>query len=195
MEEWVNTKGLKSADQLQQEFNAAKPFPYLVLQNFFSDEIGKVREALLGEQFYEQNTDLFQFKQTDDCKNATQEKLKEFHAFFGSKEFLEFISKITGINVSSIDMSGFVYGDTDYLLPHDDRLEGRKIAYVVNLAKDFTEEDGGALQLFKGSNVVKSIVPTFNSLVLFEVSTKSLHQVQEVMSDKSRITLTGWFHA
>jgi len=182
-------------EQLKTEFKAAKPFPHLVLSNFFTEKIKEVHSAVLKEKFHEQNSDLFQFQQTDDCKNATQLAVKEFHKFFSSKEFIDFIASITDSPVSSIDMSAFIYDDTDYLLPNDDRLEGRKIAYVVNLAKDFTEQDGGALQLFEDEKIVKSVIPTFNSLVLFEVSPDSLHQVQEVLSDKKRITLTGWFHA
>lgn len=191
----INSEYLDNADQLKAEFKAAKPFPHIVLKNFFTERINGVYDAVLKEQFHEQNTDLFQFQQTNDCKNAAQPALQEFHKFFSSKECIEFIAKITGIPVSSIDMSAFIYDDTDYLLPHDDRLEGRKIAYVVNLAKEFTEEDGGALQLFENNKVVKSIVPAFNSLVLFEVSPRSLHQVQEVLSNKNRVTLAGWFHA
>lgn len=191
----INPEYLENVERLNAEFKAAEPFPHIVMKDFFTEKIDDVHDAVLKEQFHEQNSDLFQFQQSDDCKNATQQAVKECYAFFGSKEFLDFIFKLTGIAVNSIDMSAFIYDDTDYLLPHDDRLEGRKIAYVVNLAKDFTEKDGGALQLFEDKEVVKSMVPAFNSLVLFEVSPKSLHQVQEVFSDKKRITLAGWFHA
>ena len=149
---------------------------------------------MLKEKFYEHNSDLFQFQQTDDCKNAKQPAVKEFHKFFSSKEFINFISKITSTKLKSIDMSGFIYDDTDYLLPHDDRLSGRKVAYILHLAKNFTKKDGGALQFFKGNKIVKSLPPTFNTLTIFKVSPKSLHQVQEVTSKKKRISFAGWFH-
>jgi Rps23 Pro-64 3,4-dihydroxylase Tpa1-like proline 4-hydroxylase len=80
------------------------------------------------------------------------------------------------------------------LLPHDDRLSGRKIAYILNLSKNFAKNDGGALQFFKGKKIVKSIPPTFNTFTIFQVSPRSLHQVQEVLSDKKRISFAGWFH-
>jgi len=189
----INPK-YQNTSQLKKKFLAAKPFPHLVLKNFFSKKINKVIPALLKEHCQYMNSDLYQFHQTDDCKNATQETVKEFHKYFSSQEFIQHIAKITGKKLKSIDMSGFIYTDTDYLLPHDDRLEGRKIAYVVNLSKNFKKSDGGELQLFSKNKVVKSITPTYNTLTIFEVSSKSLHQVQEVFSNKKRITLSGWFH-
>ncbi len=182
------------AGKLKKQFISAKPFPHSVLKNVFSEKIEDVCAALLKEKFYDVNTDLYQFRQTNDCRKAKQKAEKEFYKFFSSKEFIAFVSELTGMKLKSIDMSGFVYIDGDYLLPHDDRLSGRKIAYVVNLSKNFTDADGGALQLFKGKKIVKSIPPAFNMMTLFKVSPNSVHQVQEVMSKKKRISLAGWFH-
>jgi len=192
--EWLNPKYEKRVGALKKKFSGAKPFPHLVLKDFFSKDVEKVAAALVKERFQEQNSDLFQFEQTNDLKQSRNAVLKEFHSFFGSKEFIKFIGEITGRKLKTIDMSGFIYDDADYLLPHDDRLEGRKIAYIVNLSKGFTKSDGGALQLFKGTVVVKSIVPSFNTLTIFEVSKDSVHQVQEVVSNKKRVSLAGWFH-
>ncbi len=191
---WVNPVYLKNKTGLKREFAANKPFPHLVLGNFFKSKISKVAAALLKEEFYEHNADLYQFEQTDDCKNAKQSAVREFYKFFSSKQFIQFISDITNTKLKFIDMSGFMYDDTDYLLPHDDRLSGRKIAYILNLSKDFTLKDGGALQFFKGNKIVKSIPPTFNTFTIFKVSSKSLHQVQEVLSDRKRLSFAGWFH-
>lgn len=192
--DWVSERYRGKEELLKKRFKEAKPFPHLVLTDFFSSRIKQVEQALLSQRFVEQNSDLFQFEQTDDVSKLSDPLLKEFHSFFGGKVFLDFIAQVTGKKLKSIDMSGFIYDDTDYLLPHDDRLEGRKIAYIVNLSRDFTKEDGGALQLFTGKKVVKSIVPLYNALAIFEVSSKSLHQVEEVRSGKKRVTLTGWFH-
>lgn len=181
------------AKELRKQFLSAKPYPHLALPNCFN-EIEKVENALLAEKFTHSNSDLFEFQQTNDLSKTKNKVLKEFHKFFSSKKFLKFMSKVTGEKLTSIDMSGFVYSPGDYLLPHDDRLEGRKIAYIVNLSRDFNEEDGGALQLFEGKEIVKSIVPIYNTLAFFKVSPKSLHQVQEVLGDKNRISLAGWFH-
>jgi hypothetical protein len=44
-------------------------------------------------------------------------------------------------------------------------------------------------------DVVKSLVPHENSLIFFEVSDRSFHQVAEVLSvTKTRLSINGWFH-
>jgi Rps23 Pro-64 3,4-dihydroxylase Tpa1-like proline 4-hydroxylase len=62
---------------------------------------------------------------------------------------------------------------------------------------------GGELELFacemNGDDVVHArsaqlIEPRANRLVLFDVSTASLHQVREVLAG-TRVSLTGWFLA
>ena len=90
---------------------------------------------------------------------------------------------------------------TDHLLCHDDELEGRRIAFIMYFVKDWTEEDGGTLDLFKLNEqghpieVMKKLVPETNSLVFFEVTEKSYHQVSEILTkDKSRLSIGGWFH-
>lgn len=191
---WVNPIYLKTAANLKKQFRANKPFPHLILGNFFTSKINRIAEQVMNEKFVEQNSDLFQFQQTDDCKTATQPAVKEFHKFFSSKEFISFISSITGEKLKFIDMSAFIYDDTDYLLPHDDRLEGRKIAYIFQIGDNLTKEDGGALQFFKGKKIAKSIPPTFNTFTIFKVSNKSWHQVQEITTHKKRVSFAGWFH-
>ena len=179
--------------KLKKKF-VAKPFPHLAIPNFFSKEIDKVPKALLKEKWHDIDSDLFKFKQTDDCKKAKQKVVKYFYKYLNSKEFLTYMSELTGIKLKWTSMTGFIYSDTDYLLPHDDRLQGRKVAYIANFSKNFTKEDGGALQLFKGKKIVKELTPTYNTLTIFKVSPKSLHKVQEVFSKKKRISLSGWFH-
>ena len=205
LNEWISGNYLKkeTIDSLKKTFSNNKPFQHLVLKDFFIDKkIIPILFALENEEFVFKNTDLFQFKQTKhDTKNSEVQDLKEFYKFFSSVEFGEYVSNLTGIKIKlgKIDMSGFVYSKTDYLLPHDDRLEGRKIAYILNLTEKFKKSDGGKLQLFNVKNkkpfkIIKSYIPTFNTLTLFEVSEISFHQVEEVMSHKDRISLAGWFH-
>ena len=44
---------------------------------------------------------------------------------------------------------GAKYCTTDYLLCHDDELEGRRVAFIMYLVpEDWEENDGGLLELF-----------------------------------------------
>ena len=199
---WVHHEYLDddARKTLSRAFPKAKPFAHLVLHDFFSPaRIKQVREELLKQSFTFKESDLFRFHQTTDISNVSDKTLQEFYAFFNSKEFCAYISKITNTRVNRADMSGFIYSSTDHLLPHDDRLEGRKIAYIVNVSQGFTRKDGGALSFFetkknRPTKVVRSFTPTYNTLFLFKVSPKSFHQVDEVLTDKKRVSLAGWFY-
>jgi Rps23 Pro-64 3,4-dihydroxylase Tpa1-like proline 4-hydroxylase len=181
-------------------FRAAKPFPHLVLQRFFLPGLAEeLRQALLAEEFVPKESDLFRFRQT-----ATDLKVRpafeQFADFINSHPFLQVIRGLTGITaLRRADMTGFIYGSGDRLLPHDDRLAGRRIAYVLNLSRGFTRRDGGGLTFFmtKDGRPVRpagTIPPAFNTLTLFEVSRKSFHQVDEVLADRERLSIAGWFH-
>lgn len=171
-----------------------QPFNHWIIQDFMSDT-DKIIEALKTEDFVRKECDLFQFFQTkNDLFSSKSAILKKVYNQLSSESFLKEVSKITGKKLSKIDMSAFIYSDTDYLLPHDDRLEGRKIAYVLyvnTLSK--SENKGSSLDLFENNKLVKRIFPKKGQLVLFEVSKKSIHQVSEVVNSE-RITLAGWFH-
>ena len=204
LKNWISNNYLKKQiiNRVNRNFTNAKPFRYIVLKDFFDKKkLINVLNSLLKEEFAEKNADLFQFKQTEETSLTKDNVLKDFYNFFSSKEFGEYISKITGLklDLGKIDMAGFVYQKTDYLLPHDDQLEGRKIAYVINLSNNFKRKDGGRLQFFSSKNdnpykIIKSFIPNLNNFVLFEVSRHSFHQVEEVMNNKDRVSLTGWFH-
>lgn len=182
--------------RLRKQYARNKPYPHVVLKDFFNAAVLKtVKKALLKERFVEAEADLFSFEQCNDLKHSKNKTLREFRSFLRSPRFLSLLSYITGENLSrTIDISGFIYDDTDHLLPHDDKLEGRKLAFVLNLST-MTSKDGGQLDMFKGNKVTKSYLPTFNSLVVFTVKPgTTMHQVREVITDKKRITLAGWVH-
>ncbi|HLC90210.1 MAG TPA: 2OG-Fe(II) oxygenase family protein [Candidatus Nanoarchaeia archaeon] len=173
-------------------FTTAKPFPYGVISNFLpKDKIHQLLSSLKQEPFSLKDSDLFTLWQTGE--------LKENPAFslliekFQSKEWKQQILEMTGIKISSkIYLFGSLYRKTNHLLPHDDRLEGRKIAFILFL-NTLSEKEGGALQLFQRNKVAKKIYPQQGSLALFEVSEKSIHSIEEIHSGE-RWALTGWFY-
>lgn len=186
----------KKIEALNKELKTARPFSYAVLEKFFNEEkLKEVLEEAKKEPFTVYDSDLYSFKQTKDLEFTKNKVLKEFYDCLNSKEFKEYLKQLTSIEaLKKIDSSVFMYRDTDYLLPHDDQLEGRKIAYVINLTS-LNKEDGGALEFFNKDNIVKSIIPKFNSFILFPVvANKTIHQVAEITANKERITISGWFN-
>ncbi len=200
---WINQKYLSFLDleRFKTAFPSQKPFPYLEFKNFFRlDKIIEVVKALTEERFHPQQADLFQFKQTGDLSATKNKVLQELRTFLSSPEFTSYLSGITSTNLKPkvIDMSGTLYEDTDYLLCHDDQLEGRKIAYFLYLS-DLEKNDGGALHLFSSKDGIPTeaavtIIPKFNTFSFFLVSEKSFHEVTEVVRDVQRIAVSGWFH-
>ncbi|NQV91703.1 2OG-Fe(II) oxygenase [Candidatus Woesearchaeota archaeon] len=194
MDEWINLKYRKQTPKLIE-----KPFPHLELKDFLKkNKLQELAEAVADQDFVRKDSDLFTFFQTQDLTKSGNKIIKEFIKFLESQEFRTFLQHITHLPLKkNIDLFASIYQATNYLLPHDDRLEGRKIAfnlYLTNLKK----KDGGTLNLYANKNgeptqVVKQLLPKANSFTLFLVSPTSYHEVEEVTSDTQRIALSGWY--
>ena len=71
-----------------------------------------------------------------------------------SDKFVDFLQQATGIELSRgrLDLSSHIYRRGDYLGCHDDDIEeaeeGRRIAFILYLSKDWKPEYGGALSLY-----------------------------------------------
>lgn len=200
LKNWINQSCLKNISKLNKEFNTNKPFPHLELNLFKESKIKQLLKEVKKLEFKEKNADLFYLLQTVDFKSVNNKLISEFYAVISSKEFYKILEQLTNIkNINYTDAASLIFPDTGYLLPHDDQLGTRKIAYILNLSQ-FTEKDGGQLEFFETDSnnnpkkVVKSITPKFNNFIIFKVSEKSFHQVNEVLSKKQRITIGGWFN-
>ncbi|KAL5015666.1 hypothetical protein ScPMuIL_005255 [Solemya velum] len=171
----------------------------LYTANFLSGEqfLADLQDELLDVTYVEKNNDLYKFHQT--IKSPCIKSLcKLMHT-----EIREWLSDVTGIELDDrVDTFAARYEYTDTLSCHDDELEGRRIAYILYLVPpSWTEADGGALDLYntdeqgQPKDIVKSIVPSRNTLAFFEVSPVSFHQVAEVLTqDHVRLSVTGWFY-
>ncbi|MCA9485656.1 MAG: 2OG-Fe(II) oxygenase, partial [Nanoarchaeota archaeon] len=141
--------------------------------------------------------DLFKFGQTHDFHYCKSKKLKAFHKSCLTWDFLNLIEEITNVKFKgTLSMSASLYKKTNFLLPHDDKLEDRKITYLYYLS-DLNKKEGGGFNIYKTKNnlptkIEKTLQPEFNSLLLFKVQKNSFHEVAEILSDKPRYTIGGW---
>lgn len=182
-----------------------EPFTYCAIKNFVKSDkslLDDLTQELNDLQMTEKNNDLYKFHQSGDLKAEKQEMIQKFIHFLQT-QVKEFLKDVTQIELNDeIDLFCAKYNYTDYLLCHDDELEGRRIAFIWYLVPpSWKKKDGGALDLFETQSngdpgeVVKSLTPTHNSFVFFEVTPKSFHQVNEVLTqDKTRLSVGGWFH-
>jgi|SRR3989344_1126084 len=199
---WLNPEywSEEKIKKLHDSFLTNLPFPHLELPHFVNQKrIIKLLQSLTKEKFQSKQADLFQFSQTADLLHTNNKMIQEFISVWSSPKLIEYLKKITDLKISGkIDLFASIYQDTDFLLPHDDQIQGRMIAFMLYL-NDLQEKDGGALAFYKCKNknpyrISKMIIPKAGTLVFFEVSPLSFHRVEEVLTDTQRITLSGWFY-
>jgi hypothetical protein len=87
------------------------------------------------------------------------------------------------------------YRPGEYALPHNDiiGLEGRSVAYIWYLTKEWRQDWGGALYWCPSGQY---ILPTFNTLVIFNVTPSNMHMVCPVApgATSKRLTVNGFWH-
>ena len=203
LKEWIKEEWFERETivEMNKEFNNNRPFKHIFITEFLKkDKAEELEKALRGENFERKESDLFRFSQTYDLQDSESQIILEFANLLESAEFAEFIGKIVGVQLrqGALDLFGSLYENTDYLLCHDDLLEDRKIAYLLYLS-DLSEKEGGALALLGDKNeqpdrVEKRYYPKFNGFIVFAVTSKSWHEVEEVIVNKKRYTIGGWMH-
>jgi len=202
-------RGLR-ASLIHHPFSAGRLFNLLrarkeAAESFDLNFLEKLKNELFDLDFIPKNNDLYQFHQTKDLASKPDSPQHPYLNAFKKilkRDVKKLMEEVTGIELSDeVDLFCGKYCRTDYLLCHDDELEGRRIAFILYLVPDWSEEDGGALDLFstdergQPDQVVRSFFPVSNAFAFFPVGPKSFHQVAEVLSeDKVRLSLSGWFH-
>jgi len=180
----------------------SKPFKICKISNFLKkDFLENLKKEVTKCEFMFQCSDLYRFEKTDDFVNMSGNYIPILYNSFQST-LTSWMECNTNIKLyKQISMSCACYRDTDHLLCHDDNMGDRRIAYILYLSEDWTEQDGGTLDLFDTNygapdKIVKSLIPEYNSLVFFEVDrNNSYHQVSEVTADdKCRLSINGWFY-
>ena len=135
-----------------------------------------------------------------------------------STEWRSFMERVTGLAPGTlsaqVDCACNCHAPGCHLLCHDDVIGTRKISYIMYLTEpDWKESEGGALELYdshipegvkeaaasrREPNTVPSlnVMPVFNSMAFFIVEPGvSFHAVQEVLGDRPRLSIQGWYHA
>uniref|UniRef100_I3M6T4 2-oxoglutarate and iron dependent oxygenase domain containing 1 n=1 Tax=Ictidomys tridecemlineatus TaxID=43179 RepID=I3M6T4_ICTTR len=160
------------------------PFLHCVITNFIQNQdfLEGLQKELLNLDFHEKYNDLYKFQQSDDLKKRKEPHISAVRKLL-FEDFRTWLSDISKIDLeSTIDMSCAKYEFTDALLCHDDELEGRRIAFILYLVPSWDRSLGGTLDLynvdehFQPKQIVKSLIPSWNKLVFFEVSPVSFHQ-------------------
>eukprot|EP00736_Rhodelphis_marinus_P003301 Rmarinus@m.18581 len=190
---------------IKAKYRDAKPFSHIQLNDIFdTDLLNSVKRELLEEEWRPMHNDLYKFEQTKkDLASIDTPAINKLRRLMFEGNVRKAVQTITGITLTNeVDMSGQKYSCGGFLHCHDDDLAGRRVAYVIYLVDEsWSSTSGGGLDLYECDSqcqpkkVAKTIIPAFNSLMLFEVTPGSFHRVAEVLEPQgNRLTVSGWFH-
>jgi hypothetical protein len=201
-----------SVDSLRGQYRTANPYPHLVLDGLFPDELlMQLLEELppiTSEKWVHEHYDRH-FKSNLRSAVYLGEQAFQFTSVLHSAGFLYFMTEITGIKALLPDP--YLSGGGYHVVPpgglfdvHADRnmdihsgLE-RRIAMLIYLNKDWKPEYGGQLEIWdqQATRCEKVVEPLFNRTVIFEIGDKNFHGVRPIVESfgVSRRTFALYFH-
>ncbi len=177
----------------QQQYQQAKPFPHICLDNIFSAELLQHVEADFPDADHQQNWDTYR-KENEWLKNATGRDFqipfltRHFLYALNSRSFLVWLEKLSGIK-SLIPDTEFIGGGLHATLPggklgihadfnkHQRNGLDRRLNLLIYLNSNWQENWGGALELWdkKLTGCKQKIFPIFNRMVIFSTTDYSFH--------------------
>lgn len=187
----------ENAGRFRRRFLAGKPFRHVVIRNAFGPAaVDALREELGTRRLRRTNNRLYAAGQLSLARAKTPVARSWFR--FILQDFLPWVESVADRSLCRllVQPMAYRYGRSDYLKPHNDATGQRAIAFILNLS-DFSVREGGRLLLLECRRnnrlrVVKKLPHRFNSVVLFEVSDKSVHQIEPLATHKKRLTVSGW---
>lgn len=125
--------------------------------------------------------------------------LHRFLEYLNSEPFLEFARRVTGVGrIRKADAQATRYAPGHFLKQHNDITteQGREVAYVLNLTREWQADWGGLLQFMDDDGaVIDTFMPRFNSLSLFRVPMHHCVSVVAPFAQRPRYAITGWFRS
>lgn len=187
------------AEKLKNEFSNAEPFPHVVIDNFFPEEVARrigeeypgisdIDWALTGPG----DTGHTGNPRIEKVSSSDEEQFPPFIRFiiyqFQSGIFCEFLDHLTGFSHLAPDPSHrgcglHSTGNGGRLMLHIDasRHPNRHMNQLINCiyycSPEWKPEFGGGLELWNedATECVKTVEPLFNRLVIFFTAGKSWH--------------------
>jgi Rps23 Pro-64 3,4-dihydroxylase Tpa1-like proline 4-hydroxylase len=200
--DYINSVYFDNLDLLSEEYAQNKPFKHIVLDNFFDEDYLK---TILTEF-----PDLQRVKEKDKISyaNPRERKLagkgeanfgsstKALMHYLNSEPFLLWMQKLTGIEETLIPDPYFFGGGFHEIKPggylkvhadfnrHDKLGLDRRINMLVYLNEEWNDEFHGDLQLWTQDmkECVKSVMPKFNRIVIFNTDDFSYHGLPDAVA-------------
>ncbi len=196
---------LENLEKAFETFKDAEPFSHCQIQGFFKPEFAAAIEeefpAFDDDKYWHTYLNAIEDKRTCNNWNLFPPLLYQTFNILNSIEFCAYLSKLTGIvplksdpglnggGLHSHGKGGKLNQHLDYSV-HPKLKMQRKINIIMYMNSRWEEDWGGQLGLWKRSEespkrageLVKKLVPNFNSAVCFDTTQDSWHGLAEAVS-------------
>jgi hypothetical protein len=192
-------------------FRRAVPFPHVVIDDFLDPAVA----ARLVDELATIEGDWIFYHHVNERKRGFNDVARmgptgrRVVAELNDDAMLAVLATLTGIpalradpileggGFSEVERGGFVNVHADFLSHSRERTWTRRLNLIVFLNDGWSEQDGGALELWDRDvqRVVRRITPAFNRAVLFETTAESFHAVDPVTctDDRKRRSLALYY--
>lgn len=177
-------------EQLRAEWSAAKPFRFLVIDDFLDQDFAEEIFAAYpqpDEDFWDNTTYIHQRRKFTLTKNFP-EAIGQFFQMTAAEDFRKLVTEITGIDeliddpdllgggLHQIAAGGFLDVHVDYNFHPKTKLH-RRLNLLLYMNKDWRPEYQGYLELWdmQSNQRLENIAPLFNRAVIFETNEISYH--------------------
>lgn len=199
-----NVFNLPNADTVAAAYREAQPYPHLVIDNFFDQEIlAQISREVIGEKinFNKVFTDAFQRNKTISTGDAVPPLISVIASKFAASGMLRYLERVTGLprlipdphynadyGYYHIVGAGGILGSHVDHSRHNSLHVPHVLNLVVYLSKDWDEQDGGALCLYDetGKQVVKRVPCQYNRAIIFACTPAAYHGVDPVLESANR---------
>lgn len=182
----------EAASSLAHTYRTAQPFPHIVLDGLWDDEVldrveSEFPSSSGGRDWHNWETE-YELKQTSKGISGLEPFSKLVFELMNSSAFIDAVKAITGIGDLLPDPTFFGAGlhesgpggrldvHTDYL-NHPELPLARRVNVLIYLNRDWPPEWKGDLELWSPDTrtCAISIPPLFNRTVIFDTTDKALH--------------------
>lgn len=199
---------------LSTQYKAAKPFPHISMDHFFSPDLLKaiVQEIRSNSETLDFQKDFYGSKKKQGINRFEKfgPNTRDFICFLNSDIFIRFLENLTGIahlipdphleggGVHETVTGGFLKMHTDFNWSEKLSLH-RRVNLLVYLNENWQEKWGGELLLSEPDlKVQQKISPILNRAVVFSTTDRSFHGHPEPLAcptDTSRISIALYYYS
>ena len=193
------------AKEKKDEYSRAKPFPHIVIDNLFNEQLlnnilnefpSNIEE--IGDKFDNKVEKKLSLNNTDKFSHETN----NFINFLNSKKFINFLQILTNVDeklipdpyligggLHELRNKGYLNIHADFNL-HPTMKIDRRLNILIYLNKNWKNEFGGSLELWDKSmkKCEKKIIPSFNKTVIFSTTDYSYHGNPEKINHPENIS-------